>query len=200
MTNNKIPKIKGSKPKKQHFTSTNDLDKLKSFSVQYDKIAKEEGYLVEYREGRRWNEKGLARYMECKKCGSMESRVGHTATSVICSRCVSEMVAPPEFKKRREKTGRPRGWKFMNEFVDKDGTVFFKGIEQPELKGTMDPTEPKPKESKRKLSKGQKHERRTKVLLDIRKLKKSYEKARWKKDKKQIMRDIKKLERELKKL
>ena len=33
-------------------------------------------------------------------------------------------------------TGRPAGWDFMNEFVDKDENVFHKGKEQPKLKGT----------------------------------------------------------------
>jgi len=28
----------------------------------------------------------------------------------------------------------------MKEFVDKDGTVFHKGVEQPDLKGTLEPT------------------------------------------------------------
>ena len=32
------------------------------------------------------------------------------------------------------------GVSFMNEFVDKDGNVFHKGKEQPELKGTLPPT------------------------------------------------------------
>ena len=31
-------------------------------------------------------------------------------------------------------------WHFMNEFVDKDGNVFHKGVEQPKLKGTLKPT------------------------------------------------------------
>ncbi len=37
-------------------------------------------------------------------------------------------------------TGRPAGWHWMNEFVDKDGNVFHKGKEQPKLKGTLEPT------------------------------------------------------------
>ena len=35
----------------------------------------------------------------------------------------------------------------MNEFVDKDGNVFHKGKEQPELKGTLPPTKVKAKEN-----------------------------------------------------
>ena len=32
----------------------------------------------------------------------------------------------------------------MSEFVDKDGNVFYKGKEQPKLKGTLKPTKVKP--------------------------------------------------------
>ena len=35
---------------------------------------------------------------------------------------------------------KPRGWHFMAEFVDSEGNVYFKGIEQPELKGSLSPT------------------------------------------------------------
>ena len=47
--------------------------------------------------------------------------------------------------KQYKPTGRPAGWHFMNEFVDKDGNVFHKGKEQPKLKGTLPPTKVKPK-------------------------------------------------------
>jgi hypothetical protein len=56
------------------------------------------------------------------------------------------------FAKKHKKTGRPAGWHFMNEFVDKDGNVFHKGKEQPELKGTLKPTKVKPRKKKKKLS------------------------------------------------
>ena len=47
---------------------------------------------------------------------------------------------PDVSKPKKQPTGRPAGWHFMNEFVDKDGTVFHKGVEQPDLKGTLPPT------------------------------------------------------------
>ena len=40
----------------------------------------------------------------------------------------------------------------MNEFVDKDGNVFHKGKEQPELKGTLKPTKVKPPKKRKKLT------------------------------------------------
>ncbi len=44
----------------------------------------------------------------------------------------------------------------MNEFVDKDGNVFHKGKEQPDLKGTLPPTKVKPRKKKKKLTADQK--------------------------------------------
>ena len=63
------------------------------------------------------------------------------------------------FAKQRVSTGRPAGWHFMNEFVDKDGNVFHKGKEQPKLKGTLKPTKVKPRKKKKKLSEDEKLKR-----------------------------------------
>tara|TARA_R110002110_G_scaffold384134_1_gene595674 strand:- start:109 stop:408 length:300 start_codon:yes stop_codon:yes gene_type:complete len=60
-------------------------------------------------------------------------------------------VGMPESPKSAYKpTGRPAGWHFMNEFVDADGNVFYKGKEQPKLKGTLKPTKVKPPKKKTK--------------------------------------------------
>ena len=63
------------------------------------------------------------------------------------------------FAKQRVSTGRPAGWHFMNEYVDKDGNVFHKGKEQPDLKGTLKPTKVKPPKKRKKLSADQKLQR-----------------------------------------
>jgi len=99
--------------------------------------------------------------LECSKCGRWVDNVSETAKTVICSYCVLLTVGLPEDKPRYIPTGRPAGWHFMNEFVDKDGNVFHKGKEQPKLKGTLPPTEVKPKKKK-------KTKRRTKeqILID----------------------------------
>jgi len=71
--------------------------------------------------------------------------------SVIGSKAVQGRVGIPKEKTTRVKSGRPAGWHFMNEFVDKDGNVFHKGVEQPKLKGTLSPTKIKPaKKTKRR--------------------------------------------------
>ncbi len=79
-------------------------------------------------------------YMDCKITGEPVANVSTEAKSVIGSRAVLGMVGLPKEKPKRVSTGRPAGWHFMNEFVDKDGTVFHKGKEQPDLKGTLPPT------------------------------------------------------------
>ena len=53
----------------------------------------------------------------------------------------------PRFQSRQ-----PAGWHWMGEFVDKDGTVYHRGVEQPKLKGTLSPTEVKPKKQTKRRS------------------------------------------------
>jgi len=95
---------------------------------------------------------GNVKYMSCQICGRYEA-VGDETTAVKCGRCVSLIMMnkyPHEEPKSYKPTGRPAGWHWMNEFVDKDGNVFHKGKEQPKLKGTLKPTVVKPTKKKRK--------------------------------------------------
>ena len=97
------------------------------------------------------------RWMICKSCQSEYCRVDDNTISITCSSCVQRkclatMPMDKFFKSVKPKTGRPAGWHFMNEFVDKDGNVFHKGKEQPELKGTLPPTKVKPPKKRKKLS------------------------------------------------
>ena len=87
---------------------------------------------------------GIA-YMDCKITGEPVANVSTEAKSVIGSRAVLGMVGLPKEKPTRVSTGRPAGWHFMNEFVDKDGNVYHKGKLQPDLKGTLPPTKIVPK-------------------------------------------------------
>ena len=101
------------------------------------------------------------RWLQCKYCYDYVK--ADNATAVTCSNCVIkiDMIKFPEtaFKKQKMKTGRPPGWHFMNEFVDKDGNVFHKGKEKPELKGTLEPTKVKPRKKKKKLTEDEKLQR-----------------------------------------
>ena len=94
-------------------------------------------------------------YMECKITGDPVRNVSVEATSVIGSRALMarmDKMFPEQDKPKRVKTGRPSGWHFMNEFVDKDGTVYHKGKEMPELKGTLPVTVVKPKKKTKRTS------------------------------------------------
>ena len=118
---------------------------------------------------------GRIRYMACMNCGRYE-KVGESTTGLKCSRCVNFSV-PLEQPKGYKPTGRPAGWHWRKEFVDKDGTVYHLGKEQPKLKGTLKPTKVKPPKKKVK--------RRTKqqVLIDRHKEKKAALKKAVKKQK-----------------
>ena len=98
------------------------------------------------------------KHMQCKSCYDY-SPVDDNIVSFTCGKCtiiktlkrtpLEEMV--PSLKKKKS-SGRPAGWHFMNEFVDKDGNVFHKGKEQPDLKGTLKPTKVKPPKKRKKLT------------------------------------------------
>ena len=95
-------------------------------------------------------------YMDCKITGEPVKNVSMDAKSVIGSRAFMARMDKmfPE-KPKRVKTGRPSGWHFMAEFVDKDGTVYHKGVEQPKLFGTLEPTKVKVKKKMKRRTKEQ---------------------------------------------
>ena len=122
------------------------------------------------------------RFMQCKVCQSEYVQTGEDAVAVTCSICTQRLCLShtsledmvPSLRKKKS-TGRPAGWHFMNEFVDKDGNVFHKGKEQPELKGTLKPTKVKPSKKRKKLTADEK------LYKDINKWKKRKKARRAKK-------------------
>jgi len=94
-------------------------------------------------------------WLQCKFCCEYQ-KVDSVVGYITCSSCVVkiDMIKYPEsFQTKQYKpTGRPAGWHWMAEYVDKDGNVFHKGKEQPELKGTLKPTKVKPRKKKKKLT------------------------------------------------
>ena len=114
------------------------------------------------------------RYMQCKHCYDYRP-VDEDTISVTCSSCTARIQLnkyPESLPKswNKKSTGRPAGWHFMNEFVDKDGNVFHKGKEQPDLKGTLKPTKVKPPKKRKKKDKmdklldlAKKHKRKLKL-------------------------------------
>ena len=102
-----------------------------------------------------FTEKGQ-RWLQCKVCYDY-IKVDEDTAGITCSACVLKKTLALKpldefFAKKHKKTGRPAGWHFMNEFVDKDGNVFHKGKEQPDLKGTLKPTKVKPPKKRKKLT------------------------------------------------
>lgn len=92
-----------------------------------------------------------------------EVKISDDAIGGICWRCCQGMVEPPkQLLDKMKKNGepkRPRGWAWMAVFVDSDGNVFHKGIEQPDLKGTLEPTKIEQKEKKKSESVFEKNQR-----------------------------------------
>ena len=132
------------------------------------KSFKPERHSYEDDDGQKW--------LQCKFCCEYQ-KVDDPTGYITCSSCVVKiamMKFPDTIQKQKKSSGRPPGWHFMNEFGDKDGNVFHKGKEQPELKGTLEPTKVKPPKKRKKLSADEK------LYKDINKWKKR-KKARKKK-------------------
>jgi hypothetical protein len=144
-------------------------------------------YKVEYRQGSKWNENPLYKYkyMECKCCGQM-SPASETAYAITCNDCVNESLPDIELT-RRVKSDKPRGWQWMAEYVHTDGSVYHKGLEQPDLKGSLEPTQIV---DKLKLTKFQKVEATTAAGREIQKLKKQLSASTSKRNSKKIKAEI----------
>jgi len=106
--------------------------------------------------------------LECERCG-VEVKASPDTLTVLCHHCVSELFIESVPTQARKKVGYPKGWKFMKEFVHVDGTVYHKGVEQPSLKGTINPT---PIVEKPKISKKQKEQERLTLIDEYNLLKK----------------------------
>ena len=126
-----------------------------------------------------FKEKGVT-YMQCKHCDNYVS-VSEDAIAVTCSGCVQIIqlnkypdALPKNWKQKP--SGKPAGWHFMNEFVDKDGNVFHKGVEQPKLKGTLPPTKVKP--PKKRIKKIDNFTKLAKVHQEKQKLKRAFKKQK----------------------
>ena len=114
--------------------------------------------------------------IECEGCGQVFQRKYVEGTRLLqCSDCVREGWDPSDLPKPKRPTGYHRGWKFMNEFVHENGTVYHKGVEQPKLKDTLKPT-PKKETKKDTRTKSQKARDRQEMYVAINKIKKQIKK------------------------
>jgi len=128
------------------------------------------------------------------------SEVGEITTAVLCTSCTAKIAGAPEMRNGYVSKGRPRGWQFMVEFVDADGNVFHKGIEQPKLKGTKAVTKIEPTEGKKKLTKQEKADLKEQILGQIVFLRGQILKSGKKTEIKVHQSKMKKLERQLNKV
>lgn len=90
--------------------------------------------------------------LPCRKCNRMFKEVAKNVVAYECWICFTGNIPDPKPATKYVPSGHPRGWKWMKEYVDKDGNVYHKGVEQSQLKGTLPPTPRKPKKKKRKKS------------------------------------------------
>jgi hypothetical protein len=139
----------------------------------------------------------MTKILECKLCGSFVHNVSYDAVSVTCSECISDMVKEiqgPRKKKQVASQGYPKGWRFMKEFVHSDGTVYHRGVEQPELKGTLSATVimVKPKKTK-----AQKATEKAQVMKQFADLKKQLKKETRKTKIKALETKLRKLQKQL---
>jgi phage FluMu protein Com len=137
--------------------------------------------------------------LNCDTCNRIVENVDIKAVKVKCWRCVSKMVKGPEIKSI-VKSDKPRGWKFMKEYVHTDGTVYHKGIEQPELKDTLPVSVIEAKEEKKKLSKQEKVDLQSKLGTEILKIKAAMFNENRKTKRAEMQRTLQKLNRQLSKL
>lgn len=126
--------------------------------------------------------------------------VSEKATAVLCSRCVQQVVEPPVERGSTIKSDKPKGWKFMRLFVATDGTVFHKGVEQTDLKGTLPVTVITPKVEKVKMSPQEKQDAILALGKEIKNLKAEliYETRKGKRA--ELARNLTKASRQLNKL
>jgi len=114
--------------------------------------------------------------LECRVCGTPSER-GIEVVAYTCWECVNDLCSTTALPKPKRSAGFLRGWKFMSVFVHENGTVYHKGVEQPDLKDTL-PATPKKETKKDTRTRMQKDRDRQATLVQISKLKKEIKKEK----------------------
>ena len=123
----------------------------------------------------------------CNDCGC-DMIVSETASGGVCSKCTQRRCLALMSESERDRlfnsgvrkssgVTRPRGWKWMKEFVDKEGNVYHKGVEQPKLKGKRPVTDVDAIKKERLAAKEVKRKKETKKLIKMAAEKKELKKA-----------------------
>lgn len=137
-------------------------------------------------------------YKICRDCSAIIPNVGPEAVSSLCWECVSEIIVQIDSLKIKKQTmaqGFPKGWKFMKVFVHANGGVYYKGVEQPKLRGTLSTTIIVVKPKKSKVAK---EVERLELLKSYDDLKKQLKKATKKGAIKKLTVQLKKIEKQIK--
>ncbi len=127
-------------------------------------------------------------YMDCKETGEPVANVSLKAVSVTSSSALTKkclaLLSETERNRlfgiglsRSSGSVRPRGWKWMKEFVDAKGNVYHKGVEQPKLKGTRPATDVEAIKKKQSINKEKRRKAENKKLLKMAAEKKALKKA-----------------------
>lgn len=145
------------------------------------------------------NSEPNGKYWKGRTCNEWV-KVNENSIAALCYRCVNALADPLPVKQEIVKSDKPKGWKFMKEFVDKDGTVYHKGIEQPSMKGTLPVTVIAPKEPKKKLTKQEKETAMNTLGQEIKTLKAQLFQEQRKGKRAALTKQLSKANRELKKL
>lgn len=133
--------------------------------------------------------------LECRGCGALSEKNIET-TAYTCWECVMDMWDGSGLPKPKRPSGFHRGWKFMKVFVHENGTVYHKGVEQPDLKGTL-PATPKKETTKDTRTKTQKARDHQELLVEIAKLKKEIKKEKRVTYRRKLETQLKKLSKQL---
>ncbi len=127
----------------------------------------------------------------CKKCGK-EVIVDSETVEVICPICATKMAPPAQYllksaedrqKEKEEQAKYPKGWRLFKFFVLPDGKVYERGIEKPELKGTMEPTDVDAIRKERKAKRKTTRQKNMEEDARIQKLAQKHKKAKLEKEK-----------------
>ncbi len=120
-----------------------------------------------------------------KGCGREENIP--EGVGLICSNCTTmktiSLLSATEKNKlfgesSKNKTGsKPRGWRWMAEFVDASGNVYVKGEEMPKLKGTLPITDVAAIKARQKDNQAKRNIKYKKDLLQMAAEKKALKKA-----------------------
>lgn len=119
--------------------------------------------------------------IKCCICNITTREVDSRIKQFKCSLCL-DMKDPyvnQYFNKIRQninqpiqtKVRKPRGWKFMKQFVDSQGNVYHRGVLIPQLKSTLPPTQIKEIQKSPKISTRQKEQNKMEAYAKVNQLK-----------------------------